>query len=43
MQGWSATWDRLVDEECILKDTDENRDLQRTLKETADSLLELTV
>jgi len=30
-QGWNATWDRVVSEDFLLKDTDENRQLQREL------------
>nr|AHI85703.1 male-specific lethal 3 [Macrobrachium nipponense] len=30
-QGWNASWDRCVAEDYVLKDTDENRELQRQL------------
>ena len=33
--GWSRTYDRIVCEEYILKDTPSNRDLQRELAEQA--------
>ncbi|GAB6031749.1 Male-specific lethal 3 [Chamberlinius hualienensis] len=33
--GWSSSWDRCVTEEFILKDTQENRNLQRKLAEAA--------
>lgn len=32
-QGWNASWDRRVDEAYLLKDTDENRQLQKDLAE----------
>uniref|UniRef100_A0A1B6FRP4 Protein male-specific lethal-3 n=1 Tax=Cuerna arida TaxID=1464854 RepID=A0A1B6FRP4_9HEMI len=34
-QGWNSTWDRFVTEEYVLKDTEENRQLQRELAEKA--------
>uniref|UniRef100_A0A2P2I621 Protein male-specific lethal-3 n=1 Tax=Hirondellea gigas TaxID=1518452 RepID=A0A2P2I621_9CRUS len=34
-QGWNASWDRCVDEDLVLKDTEENRDLQKRLMENA--------
>lgn len=34
-QGWNSTWDRFVTEEYVLKDTEENRKLQRELAEKA--------
>ncbi|KAK4306239.1 hypothetical protein Pmani_021920 [Petrolisthes manimaculis] len=34
-QGWNASWDRCVSEDFVLKDTDENRDLQRQLADRA--------
>ncbi|KAK8718754.1 hypothetical protein OTU49_014495, partial [Cherax quadricarinatus] len=34
-QGWNASWDRCVSEDFVLKDTDENRDLQRQLADKA--------
>lgn len=33
--GWNRTWDRIVKEESILKDTPSNRQLQRELAEQA--------
>lgn len=30
-QGWNSSWDRLVSEDFVLKDTDENRQLQKDL------------
>ena len=38
MQGWNSSWDRYVAEEYVLKDTAENRDLQRFLNEEAQLL-----
>lgn len=32
-QGWNSSWDRAVSEEYILKDTPENRQLQKDLAE----------
>lgn len=32
-QGWNSSWDRCVGEDFVLKDTDENRQLQRSLAE----------
>ncbi|KAL3278657.1 hypothetical protein HHI36_016194 [Cryptolaemus montrouzieri] len=32
-QGWNSSWDRCVSEEFVLKDTPENRQLQRDLAE----------
>lgn len=32
-QGWNSSWDRRVVEEFVLKDTDENRQLQKDLAE----------
>jgi len=34
-QGWNSTWDRYVTDEFILKDTEENRKLQKELAEEA--------
>lgn len=34
-QGWNSSWDRCVSEDYVLKDTDENRQLQRELAEKA--------
>lgn len=34
-QGWNSTWDRFVTEEYVLKDTEENRQLQKELAEKA--------
>lgn len=34
-QGWNSTWDRYVTDEFILKDTEENRILQKELAEEA--------
>ncbi|XP_068209591.1 MSL complex subunit 3 isoform X2 [Palaemon carinicauda] len=34
-QGWNASWDRCVAEDYVLKDTDENRELQRQLADKA--------
>ncbi|RZF39964.1 hypothetical protein LSTR_LSTR002367 [Laodelphax striatellus] len=34
-QGWNPTWDRFVTEDFILKDTTENRQLQKELAEKA--------
>ncbi|KAJ8672716.1 hypothetical protein QAD02_003976 [Eretmocerus hayati] len=34
-QGWNSSWDRCVTEEYVLKDTDENRQLQRDLAQKA--------
>lgn len=38
-QGWSSSWDRRVPDEFVLKDTQENRMLQKEL--AAQSQLEL--
>lgn len=38
-QGWNASWDRCVDEDLVLKDTEENRLLQRRLMEDAHTKL----
>lgn len=32
-QGWNSSWDRCVSEDFVLKDTEENRQLQRDLAE----------
>lgn len=32
-QGWNSSWDRKVSEDFILKDTEENRQLQKDLAE----------
>ncbi|KAF4530530.1 hypothetical protein B566_EDAN016029 [Ephemera danica] len=32
-QGWNSSWDRFVPEEFVLKDTQENRQLQKSLAE----------
>lgn len=32
-QGWNSSWDRCVSEDFVLKDTEENRQLQRSLAE----------
>ncbi|CAG7668687.1 unnamed protein product [Allacma fusca] len=37
-QGWNSSWDRYVAEEYVLKDTVENRELQRFLNEEAQQL-----
>ncbi|CAH1724149.1 male-specific lethal 3 homolog [Aphis gossypii] len=34
-QGWNSTWDRYVTDEFILKDTEENRKLQKKLADEA--------
>ncbi|KAF2355650.1 RNA binding activity-knot of a chromodomain [Trinorchestia longiramus] len=34
-QGWNASWDRCVDEDLVLRDTEDNRELQRRLMEEA--------
>ena len=34
-QGWSNSWDRKVKADFVLKDTEENRQLQRDLAEKA--------
>lgn len=34
-QGWSSSWDRKVTENFLLKDTDENRSLQKQLADKA--------
>ena len=34
-KGWNSSWDRCVSEDYVLKDTDENRQLQRDLAEKA--------
>ncbi|XP_018345439.1 PREDICTED: male-specific lethal 3 homolog isoform X5 [Trachymyrmex septentrionalis] len=34
-QGWNSSWDRCVTEEYVLKDTEENRQLQRDLANKA--------
>nr|XP_027228305.1 male-specific lethal 3 homolog isoform X1 [Penaeus vannamei] len=34
-QGWNASWDRCVSEDLVLKDTEENRELQRQLADKA--------
>ncbi|XP_071442212.1 MSL complex subunit 3 [Hetaerina americana] len=34
-QGWNSSWDRCVGEDYVLKDTDDNRRLQRTLSDKA--------
>lgn len=31
--GWNSSWDRAVQEDFVLKDTDKNRQLQRDLAE----------
>lgn len=33
LKGWNSSWDRAVQEEFVLKDTDKNRQLQRDLAE----------
>jgi male-specific lethal 3 len=33
LQGWNSSWDRYVSEEYVLKDTPENRQLQKDLAE----------
>lgn len=35
LQGWNSSWDRCVGEEFVLKDTAENRQLQKDLAEKA--------
>lgn len=32
-QGWNSSWDRRVVENFVLKDTEENRQLQKSLAE----------
>lgn len=32
-QGWNSSWDRRVNEDFVLKDTEENRQLQKDLAE----------
>ncbi|KAG8212649.1 hypothetical protein J437_LFUL018872 [Ladona fulva] len=34
-QGWNSSWDRCVGEDYVLKDTEDNRRLQRTLADKA--------
>ncbi|XP_063244094.1 male-specific lethal 3 homolog [Bacillus rossius redtenbacheri] len=34
-QGWNSSWDRCVSEDYVLKDTDENRQLQKHLADKA--------
>lgn len=34
-QGWNSSWDRRVNSDFVLKDTEENRQLQRDLAEKA--------
>lgn len=34
-QGWSSSWDRRVTEEFLLKDTEDNRKLQKELAASA--------
>lgn len=34
-QGWNASWDRNVRADSLLKDNEENRNLQRELAEAA--------
>jgi len=34
-KGWNSSWDRCVTEEYVLKDTEENRQLQRDLAQKA--------
>jgi len=36
--GWSSTWDRFVLEDMLLKDTEENRNLQKELSKEADKI-----
>ncbi|CAL8081814.1 unnamed protein product [Orchesella dallaii] len=38
--GWNSSWDRYVTENCVLKDTAENRRLQKELKAKADILIQ---
>ena len=35
LKGWNSSWDRCVTEEYVLKDTEENRQLQRDLAQKA--------
>lgn len=37
-QGWSRNWDRLVLEDMLLKDTEENRNLQKELSKEAEKI-----
>lgn len=32
-KGWNSSWDRRVNEDFVLKDTDDNRQLQKDLAE----------
>lgn len=34
-QGWSSSWDRRVSEKYVLKDTEDNRQLQKDLADKA--------
>lgn len=34
-QGWNSSWDRKVNADFVLKDTEENRQLQKDLAEKA--------
>ncbi len=40
-QGWSASWDRFVTRDFLLKDTEETRQLQRTLFKRAEVCIKL--
>lgn len=35
LQGWNSSWDRCVTEDFVLKDTEENRQLQKDLAQKA--------
>ena len=41
--GWNSSWDRCVTEDAILKDTPENRMMQRHLAEDAAQQLKITI
>lgn len=38
-QGWRKSWDRRVRESYVLKDTEENRQLQKSLADKAQLLM----
>ncbi|CAG0891448.1 unnamed protein product [Darwinula stevensoni] len=38
-QGWSSSWDRIVDEDALLKDGEDNRDLQKELFQKAKDVI----
>ncbi|XP_014676909.1 PREDICTED: male-specific lethal 3 homolog isoform X2 [Priapulus caudatus] len=41
-QGWNNSWDRCVPEEYVVKETEENRDLQKELAEKTAEILKKT-